>query len=305
MDNLRQHIAGLEHEHSMERNHQLATIQELQGQVAHLQAHPPQQEGPKLHALQRELAILEEANQKLQADLRKKEDELMRMSGGNRGMGPGKLGDDLQGKEADLRRANVIIDIKTQELARLKQEMDMSEAKQREAVAVAMRAEQQLREAMMRIEMLEQSGGGGGSEGLKMAMHRASMLEREKAESEQAMRELITETNGKAKTIADLLALQEDMVAELDGMRRDLTRMGQQKEALENEKRLLEETVSRYHMMGTQKEVLENEKKQLEEALYRCALSREASCIHRRSKQQHSSIDMCYGNTGMQTSCVS
>jgi hypothetical protein len=139
VDNLRQHIAGLEHEHSMERNHQLATIQELQGQVAHLQAHPPQQEGPKLHALQRELAILEEANQKLQADLRKKEDELMRMSGGNRGMGPGKLGDDLQGKEADLRRANVIIDIKTQELARLKQEMDMSEAKQREAVAVAMR----------------------------------------------------------------------------------------------------------------------------------------------------------------------
>ena len=122
----------------------------------------------------------------------------------------------------------------------------------------------------MRVEMLEQ--GSGGSEGLKMALHRASVLEREKAESEQAMRELITETNGKAKTIADLLALQEDMVAELDGMRRDLTRMGQQKEALENEKRLLEETVSRYHMMGTQKEVLENEKKQLEEALYRCEL---------------------------------
>jgi hypothetical protein len=266
VENLRQHVAGLEHEHSMERNQNLATIQELQGQVSHLQAHPPQQEGPKLHALQRELAILEEANQKLQADLRKKEDELIRNGGGSRAPG-GKGGDELQSKDADLRRANVIIDIKTQELARLKQELDMADAKEREAVGVAMRAEQQLNEAMMRIDMLEQSGGG--SEGLNMAMHRANMLEREKAESEQAMRELITETNGKAKTIADLLALQEDMVAELDGMRRDLTRMGQQKEALENEKRLLEETVSRYHMMGTQKEVLENEKKQLEEALYR------------------------------------
>lgn len=243
----------------------MQTIAELQDRVSEVQARPPPEDGPKLHALQQELAALEEQNQKLQIQLER--------GGSSRSVSPSPqlFLNDTHGRDSDLRRANVIIDIKSQEISRLKEELELTEGRRRESEIAAISMQQQLNAVMGRLEMAEKqaAGAGMGSGNAHHAMHRSQLLEQERSESEQAMRELITETNGKAKTIADLLALQEDMVSELDGMRRDLTRMGQQKDALDNEKRVLEETVSRYHMMGTQKEILEAEKQQLEEALYR------------------------------------
>lgn len=254
IDSLRQQLYGME----QDQVSLMAANQELQAHLELGGVGRADDRGPQLEAMQRELAALEAMNQRLQM-------ELERAKGGGYGGSPlqrssGVGADELRRKDADLTRSNTLVDIKTQECNRLRSELDVAHCKREEAADLAAQATNALRESMARVQAMEMAYSGAPPDP-NGALQKVWYLEREKAEMEEAMRELVTETNGKAKTIADLLSLQDEMVNELDAMRKDLARVGQE-EGGGYDRGTLDAVVR-------QKEMLEAEKQELEDALYR------------------------------------
>lgn len=229
-----------------------------------------QNRGPQVEAMQRELAALESFNRKLQQDLERAGGRVtagspVHMSPGPRADELAALQTELRRKNADLNRANTLVDIKSQECSRLRDELSVAQSKREEAAEVAAQATTALRESMARVQAMELAYSGAPPDPTG-AMHKVFSLEREKADMEHAMRELVSETNGKAKTISDLLALQDEMVLELDAMRKDLSSMGHGQGGGNTGS---ERDRAAFEAVLRQKELLEAEKEELQDALYR------------------------------------